>query len=66
MNVKERILTAMTLGEPDEVLLTVYDWMLPRGTTERVLREAGVGLIVRLPGHRVTHQRVEILSHEYQ
>ena len=66
MNVKERILAAMTWGEPDEVPLTVYDWMLPRGMTERVLREAGVGLIVRLPGHRVTHHRVEILSREYQ
>ena len=52
MNVKERILTAMTWGEPDRVPLTVYDWMLPRGTTERGLRGAGVGLIVRLPGHR--------------
>jgi hypothetical protein len=66
MNIKERILTAMRWGEPDEVPLTVYDWMLPRGTTERLLREAGVGLIVRLPGHRVTYREVEILSHEYQ
>jgi len=66
VNVKERILTAMRWGEPDEVPLTVYDWMLPRGTTERLLREAGVGLIVRLPGHRVTHREVEILSREYQ
>ena len=66
MNVKERILTAMTWGEPDEVPLTVYDWMLPRGRTERLLREEGVGLIVRLPGHRVAHRRVEILSREYQ
>ena len=66
MNVKERILTAMMWDEPEEVPLTVYDWMLPRGTTERLLREGGVGLIVRLPGHRVTHHQVEILSHEYQ
>jgi hypothetical protein len=66
MNVKERILTAMMWGEPEEVPLTVYDWMLPRGTTERLLREKGVGLIVRLPGHRVTHHQVAILSHEYQ
>ena len=66
MNVKERILTAMMWGEPEEVPLTVYDGMLPRGTTERLLREGGVGLIVRLPGHRVTHHQVEVLSHEYQ
>jgi hypothetical protein len=66
VNVKERILTAMTWGEPDEVPLTVYDWMLPRGMTERTLREAGIGLITRLPGHRVTHREVEILSREYR
>jgi len=66
VNVKERILTAMHWGEPDQVPLTVYEWMLPRGTTERLLREHGVGLIVRLPPHRVTHHAVEILTREYQ
>jgi hypothetical protein len=66
MTIKERILTAMTWGLPDQVPLTVYDWMLPRGLAERQLREAGVGLIVRLPGHRVTHRQVEIVSCEYQ
>jgi hypothetical protein len=34
--------------------------------TERRLREAGVGLIVRLPGHRVEHREVEIVSREYR
>ena len=66
MDVKTRILTAMTWGEPDRIPLTVYDWMLPRGTTERRLREAGVGLVVRLPGHRVQHRDVEVVSREYQ
>ena len=66
MDIRTRILTAMTWGEPDRIPLTVYDWMLPRGTTERRLREAGVGLIVRVPGHRVQHRQVEIVSHEYQ
>jgi hypothetical protein len=66
VNIKERILTAMTWGRPDQVPLTVYDWMLPRGTTERRLREAGVGLIVRLPGHRITHRQVECVSRDYQ
>jgi hypothetical protein len=56
----------MTWGEPDRIPLTVYDWMLPRGTTERRLRELGVGLIVRLPGHRVRHREVEVVSREYQ
>jgi hypothetical protein len=66
MDIRTRVLTAMTWGEPDRIPLTVYDWMLPRGTTERQLRQAGVGLIVRLPGHRVQHRDVEIVSREYQ
>jgi hypothetical protein len=66
LDIKTRILTAMNWGEPDRIPLTVYDWMLPRGMTERRLREAGVGLIVRLPGHRVEHREVEIVSREYR
>ncbi len=66
MDIKTRILTAMTWGDPDRIPLTVYDWMLPRGMTERRLREAGVGLIVRLPGHRVEHREVTIVSQEYR
>jgi hypothetical protein len=66
LDIKTRILTAMTWGEPDRIPLTVYDWMLPRGMTERLLRTTGVGLIVRLPGHRVWHREVEIVSREYQ
>ena len=65
MNVKERILTTMNWGIPDRVPLTVYDWMVPRGLTERLLRESGVGLITRLPAHRVEHREVEIITREY-
>jgi hypothetical protein len=65
LKIKERILTAMNWGEPDQVPLTVYDWLLPRGCTERQLREAGVGLITRLPAHRVEHREVEIITREY-
>ena len=65
MNVRERILTAMAWGEPDRVPLTIYDWMLPRGAAERLLRECGVGLITRLPAHRVVHREVEFVTHEY-
>ena len=50
---------------PDRVPLTIYDWMLPRGRTERLLREAGVGLIPRLPPYRVRHRAVEVISREY-
>jgi len=66
LNTKERILAALEWGEPDRVPLTIYDWMLPRGMTERRLRESGVGLITRLPAHRVQHRQVEFISREYQ
>jgi hypothetical protein len=65
LNIKERILTAMNWGIPDRVPLTVYDWMVPRGLTERQLRESGVGLITRLPAHREEHREVEIITREY-
>jgi hypothetical protein len=65
MTIRERILTALTGGLPDQVPLTVYDWLLPRGAAERRLRAAGVGLIVRLPPHRVAHRNVEIRTSEY-
>jgi hypothetical protein len=65
MNVRERVLCTLTWNEPDRVPLTVYDWMLPRGTTERLLRENGIGLVTRLPAHRVEHRQVEFTSREY-
>lgn len=65
MNIKERILTAMNWGEPDRVPLTVYEMMVPRGWTERRLRESGVGLIMRPPAHRVEYREVEIITREY-
>ncbi|MFA5264209.1 MAG: uroporphyrinogen decarboxylase family protein [Opitutaceae bacterium] len=45
--------------------LTIYDGLLRRGMAERQLREAGVGLITRLPAHVVEHRQVEITSREY-
>ena len=65
MTTKERILCALTWGDPDRVPLTVYDRHLPRGMAERRLREAGVGLITRLPVHKVEHRQVEITTREY-
>ena len=65
MDIKERLLTALTWGEPDRVPLTVYDWILPRGMAERLLRESGVGLIMRLPAHRIEHRQVQFSTREY-
>jgi uroporphyrinogen-III decarboxylase len=65
LDAKERLLTTLNWGEPDRVPLTVYDWMLPRGVAERLLRQAGVGLVMRLPVHRVAHRQVQFVSTEY-
>jgi len=65
LDIRERILAAMTGGEPDRVPLTVYEFMMPRGYNERRLREQGVGLIVRMPGSRLSHRQVEFIHHEY-
>lgn len=65
MDTRTRLLTALNWEEPDRVPLTIYDWMLPRGHTERLLRESGVGLISRLPAHRVEHRQVQYISKEY-
>ncbi len=66
MTPRDRILAAMAWEEPDRVPLTAYDWILPRGLAERLLRDAGLGLIVRLPAHRVEHRQVQILTREYR
>ena len=65
MDVRERILAAMTWQEPDRVPLTIYDWMIPTGAAERELREMGLGIITRLPAHRVEHREVQYDSTEY-
>ena len=65
MDVRERILAAMTWQEPDQIPLTIYDWMIPRGAAERELREMGLGIIQRLPAHREEHRRVHFDSTEY-
>lgn len=56
---RERILAAMTWQESDQIPLTIYDWMIPAGTAERELREMGLGIITRLPAHRVEHHQVQ-------
>ncbi|HUV08834.1 MAG TPA: uroporphyrinogen decarboxylase family protein [Spirochaetia bacterium] len=65
MTVRERILAAMFWEEPDEVPLTVYEIIMKRGETARLLRDRGVGLIYRLPAHRLEHREVEIVQKEY-
>ena len=65
MDARERILAAMFWEEPDLVPLTIYDWMIPRGTDERALREMGLCIVTRLPAHRLEHREVTYHSAEY-
>ena len=65
MDIRERILAALLWEEPDQVPLTTYDWMVPRGADERALRETGLGIIVRLPAHRLEHRQVQFRTVEY-
>lgn len=65
MDARERLLAALTWQEPDRVPLTVYDNLFLRGRAERLLRESGVGLIMRRTAHRVEHRQVEFTSREY-
>ena len=65
MNSHDRILAAMFWEEPDQVPLTAYDWIVPRGADERELREMGLGIICRLPAHRVQHREVRFRNVEY-
>ena len=44
--------------------LTTSDWFLPRGNTERLLRETGVAYISLLPAHRVEHRQFEVVTAE--
>ena len=65
MDIRERILTAITWGEPDRVPLTAFASTLPQGAGERLVRNLGVGLVLRPPAHVVEHREVEITSREY-
>lgn len=65
MDARERLLAALTWQEPDRVPLTVYDNLFLRGRAERLLRDSGVGLIMRRNVHRVEHRQVEYASREY-
>ena len=65
MTVRERVLAAMFEGSPDQVPLTVYEMLFPRGIYERKIRELGCGLVLRPPAHTIEHRNVEIISKEY-
>ena len=53
MDARERILAAMAWEEPDQVPLTIYDWMIPTGAAERELRQRVLDLRLRLDNLRI-------------
>ena len=65
MNIHDRILTTLNWDEPDIIPLTTYNWFIHTGETERMLRESGVGIVLRPPAHRIEHRQVEITTKEY-
>ena len=60
MDTRERILAALWGEEPDKIPLTVYEMLFPRGFQERRVREAGVGLVYRLPAHTEGYRSIEV------
>ena len=66
MDVRERILAAMMGEEPDRIPLTIYEALCRRSYQERLLREAGLGLICRLPAHREQARNVEVSARVYR
>ncbi|MBD3307571.1 hypothetical protein GF339_14140, partial [candidate division KSB3 bacterium] len=65
MTIRERLLATLYWNEPDQVPLTVYDWMLNRGMRERHVRNLGVGLIYRPAPYHVEYRNVDVTHTEY-
>jgi hypothetical protein len=65
MTPRARLLAALRWEEPDQVPLTCYAPLLPSGYAERRLRNAGLGLVVRLPVHTVEYRTVRFSTCEY-
>lgn len=60
MNTKERTSAVLRGEEPDRIPLLIYDGLLPRGSTERYLRNKDLGLIVTIPVYSMESPNVSI------
>lgn len=65
MTIKERILAALNWQEPDQIPLTIYVGLLPRGEQERRLRQMGVGLTPGCAAYSTEYRHVETGTTEY-
>lgn len=65
MTPKERVMNALRGQEIDQIPMTIYGDMLPRGSRERRLREAGWAISQRVPVVRVSTPHVEVIESWY-
>lgn len=65
MTPKERVMNALRGQEIDQIPMTIYGDMLPRGSRERRLREAGWAISQRVPVVRVSMPHVEVIESWY-
>jgi uroporphyrinogen-III decarboxylase len=66
MTPRERIEAALHSEMPDQIPVSIYWIMLPRGERERRLREAGLAIVERLPLFWEEKPHCELLSREYR
>ena len=62
---RKRIMTALRGNRPDKIPFTVYECMIPQCTTERLLRNRGLGIIKRILSYREFYPNVRIESQQY-
>jgi hypothetical protein len=62
---RARIRSALLGQEGDQVPLSIYWFMLPRGDVERRLRNQGLAIVERVPLFHVEMPNVQVLTREY-
>ncbi len=65
MTPRERVVNALRGQEVDQVPMTIYGDMLPRGWRERELRNAGWAISQRVPVVQVSMPHVEVMESWY-
>jgi len=62
---RQRVMTALRGGVPDETPFTIYAGHLPRCTAERELRDRGLCLVERVASYKTHHPNVGYKSDRY-
>jgi uroporphyrinogen-III decarboxylase len=65
MTPRERVFTALSGEKADRIPLTTYEGLLPRGETERRLREEGLCLVCRTPMYGASSPNVSTDTRSY-